>query len=293
MSNTHFQSLPEEIQQQLDSLLPETGLVPGEAAREQLAAVWQEKFNLFTGQINNLGMEFVSELPAEDQRGAILLTYSGSLISLGTLRDSKRWLEYASIKFRVDVPDLIHGNAVTLEGPLQQGRDAVFSGCAIKKSSSLFRIAVCPLQTPLEEQELRIREATIFLTNGFVHINRSLQIENRANVEQFTLKSIVAYVAKKNECTQAQARSIIDDYIATVETGILLGERVSFGKFGSASLRLQEARKARILKNPRSGEELLVPAKAETMVPRFSFSTRFKEKSALVDPGTLFKNSKD
>jgi nucleoid DNA-binding protein len=69
-----------------------------------------------------------------------------------------------------------------------------------------------------------------------------------------------------------------------IETGMLLGERVSVGKLGSASLRQQSARKARIVKNLKTGDDLLVPAKPAAMAPKFSFSQAVKEKAANVDP---------
>ncbi|MBU0926170.1 MAG: HU family DNA-binding protein [Spirochaetes bacterium] len=283
MKKGAFEALPRQIQVQLEALLAESGKAGEEEARESLASVWTEKFRIFIGQIGALGMELLDELSKDDDRAAILLTYSGSLISLGPRRGKDRWLEYASIKLRVDVPELVRGDKVNLAAGAKLDQAAAFEGTSLKRSSALYRIAACPIGTSPDEQERRVREATVYLTNGFIKLNRSLSLEG-AEVDQFTAKAIVNYVAKKNGVTQLAARGIIDDYLSMIETGMLLGERVSVGKLGNASLRFQAARKARIVKSLKTGEDLLVPAKPASMAPKFNFSQAFKEKCAAVDP---------
>lgn len=287
MKEIRFLDLPTAIQNQLASLIKDSGLSQDEGTRDRLATIWEEKFRLFTGQMSSLGMELLPEMSQDDARGAILLTYSGSLISLGPIRGKSRWLEYASIKLRTDVPELVRGDKVTITGPIRLDAAALFEGCPVKRSSALFRIAVCPEGTSADDQERRIREATIFLTNGFVKLNRSQALESVGEVDQFTTKAIVGYIAKKNGVTQLVARGLIEDFLSMVETGMLLGERVSVGKLGSASLRYQAARKARITKNLQSGEDLLIPAKPACLAPKFSFSQATKDKCSSVDPTLL------
>lgn len=284
MKRASFDELPWKIQAQLDALLADTGKAGEAEAREMLAGIWSEKFRLFTGQINALGMEELDEMDAEDDRAAIFLTYSGSLISLGPRRGRDRWLEYASIKLRGDVPELVRGDKAKLLGNARLEQAAAFEGTALRRSSALYRIAVCPRGISPDEQERRVREATVYLTNGFIKLNRSLAFEPQPEVDQFTAKAIISYVAKKNGVTQILARGIIDDFLSMVETGMLLGERVSVGKLGSAVLRYQASRKARVMKNLKTGEDLLVPAKPAAMVPKFNFSQSVKAKSAAVDP---------
>ncbi len=284
MKKDTFDQLPKQIQVQLDALLSDLGKAGDTEAQDKLAAIWAEKFRLFTGQTFSLGMEEVSELAPNDERAAIFLTYSGSLISLGPRRGKDRWLEYASIKLRVDVPELVRGDKANMSAPARLDHACAFEGTGLKRSSSLYRIAVCPAGTSPDEQERRVREATVYLTNGFIKLNRTLALEGADEVDQFTAKAIVNYVAKKNGVTQIVARGIIDDYISMIETGMLLGERVSVGKLGSASLRFQASRKARIIKNLKTGEDLLVPAKPPAMAPKFNFSQAVKEKCVNVDP---------
>lgn len=284
MKETVFPTLPAEIQAQINALLDQGSMEKTDEAREHYAEIWQNKYELFASQIHTIGMDFVETLSPEDTRGAILLTYSGSLISLGPMRDSSRWFEYASIKFRSDVPDYVQGSGVQVVGNITCDAVAEFKGSPLKKSSSVYRIAVCPEGTTESDQEQRIREATIYLTNGFIKINRTQMGQSSTDVDQFTMKSVVAFLAKKNGLTQTAARAIIDDYLTVIESGVLLGERVTVGKLGALTLKLQAAKKARVMKNIQTGEDILVPAKPAMLVPKFIVSKALKEKGALVDP---------
>ncbi|HQF73135.1 MAG TPA: HU family DNA-binding protein, partial [Treponemataceae bacterium] len=272
MNDIVFPALPAEIQAQITALLDQDGTEALDEKKEHYAKIWQTKYELFVSQIHTVGMELVQELGTTDTRGAILLTYSGSLISLGPQQNGSRWLEYASIKFRSDVPDYIRGQSITVNGPITCDAVAEFSGSPLKKSSSVYRIAVCPEGTSESDQEQRIREATIYLTNGFIKINRTQMGQTSADVDQFTVKSIVSFLAKKHGLTQNAARAVLDDYLSVVEAGVLLGERVTVGKLGSMTLKLQAAKKARVMKNIQTGEDILVPAKPATLVPKFVVS---------------------
>ena len=91
---------------------------------------------------------------------------------------------------------------------------------------------------------------------------------------------MVRYIAKKHDLTGAAAGKILDDYILLIETGILLGEAVPLGKIGRLMIKKKEAQKARMIKHPETGEEILVNSKPPVCVPRVSFSKHIKEKSA-------------
>jgi len=284
MNEKAYDELPMEIRSQIESLLDAGGRTAPPEQKERYARIWKNKLELFSAQISNIGMDFVPLLGTGDKRGCILLTYSGSLVSVGPETAGKRWLEYASIKFRHDVPDFVQGSGIILPEDIRVDETAKFEGCALRQSSAIYRIAVCPDGTSPGDQDQRIREATIYLTNGFVKINRTLGGLAAADIGQFTVKSIVAYLAKKHALTQAQTRAIIEDYVSTLEAGILLGERVSVGKLGIMSLKPMPAKKARVMTHPSTGKEILVPAKPAGFTPKFGFSKNFKEKSGQVNP---------
>jgi nucleoid DNA-binding protein len=279
-----IENLPARVRTHLEQITRSSGLPDNAESLAKMAVLWAEKKRLFEEQIRSLDMEEVETLAADDPRPVLLLTYSGSLISLGpaSARGGRR-LEYASIELRADVPHLLVEEAVGPAADLRIEQAAEFSGGRVKRSSSLQKIAVCPPRVGLEEQEKRIREATIYLTNGFVKINRTVLPPAAGAPDQFTLKATVAYLARKNNLTQRQVRQLVDDYLAVVESGMLLGERVPLGRIGRLFLKIRGPRKARVLTNPVTGRELTVPARPEMAVPRISFSRALKEKAARVD----------
>ena len=149
----------------------------------------------------------------------------------------------------------------------------------MRSTSPLLKIVACDPAVPAEEQEKRIREATIFLTNGFIRINRTVTRPGRDFPEQLTMKSMVTYLARKNELSQKQTRQLIDDYLVMLESGLLLGLRVPIGKMGRLSLRHRAARRARLGINPATGEKITLSAKPEELTPRMTFSRVLKDRA--------------
>ncbi|MFP4374921.1 MAG: HU family DNA-binding protein [Spirochaetaceae bacterium] len=296
---TRFEDLPERIQRHLQSVTESSGLPPGEDSLARITANWIEKRDLFEQQAELLEMRDIEELSPDDGRGVLVLTYSGSLLSLGPAAGAGagggqpaggtgdggespaagRRFEYASIPLRADVPSLVRADDVRLEGPIRRDVPARFSNCSIEQTSPVLRAVACAPEVSAADQERRIREATIFLTNGFVKLNRTLTMP-AGEIEHFTMKSMVQYVARKNGLTQTLARQVIDDYLLTAEAGALLGERVPLGRIGRLYLGRRSAQKARMGRNPSTGEEMLIPAKPETGVPKMSFSRHLKERAA-------------
>jgi nucleoid DNA-binding protein len=194
-------------------------------------------------------------------------------------------VEYASISLRADVPDLVVMEGSGLAADIRIDGEASFSSGKVQSTSSLLKIAVCPEEVGPEEQEKRIREATIFLTNGFVKINSTILSPGVDLPDQFTSQAIVAYLARKNGLTQKQARQLTTDYLTMIESGMLLGERVPLGKIGRLFLKKRAARKARVVVNPATGKEITVAARPEEAVPRISFSRSLKERARQVELG--------
>jgi len=273
-----FNQLPEHIQKHLRKITDTSGLPDTRESIELITQNWVEKKELFEGQIKVLGMQETNSLDKDDVRPAILLTYSGSLISLGILSDGTRVIEYASIKLRSDVPNVVNVPETALEKNISIDSEAVFTQGKIKQTSSLLKIAVCDRKVPLVDQEKRIREAMIFLTNSFTKANRKISVYKGETPENFTQKAIIRYIASKNNITQKLTTRILDDYLFILESGMLLGERAPLGRIGRLFIKKRPARKARVVINPGTGEEMLVPAKPEMFVPKISFSKMIKEK---------------
>jgi len=278
-----IQGLSDKVRSHLEKITRSSGLPDTEDSFRTMAEVWLEKKRMFEGQIGALDMAEVDSFAGDDPRGALLLSYSGSLISLGTLTGSGRRVEYASISLRADVPDLVITEGGGLSADVRLDGEAAFTSGKVRSTSSLLKIAVCAEDVSPEEQDKRIREATIFLTNGFLKINRTVLSAGEDLPDQFTTQAIVAYLARKNGLTQKQARQITTDYLTMIESGMLLGERVPLGKIGRLFLKKRAPRKARVVVNPVTGKEITVAARPEEAVPRISFSRALKERARRVE----------
>jgi nucleoid DNA-binding protein len=279
--------VPERLHPHLEKITRTSGLADSEESQELMARAWLEKVELFERQTRALEMSEVPALGSADPRGALALTWSASLISLGPRHQETRRMEYASIQLRRDVPSLAVVEAARLLGALAVDRPADFATGPVRSTSALLRIAVCAPEVGLDEQERRIREATIFLTNGFVKINRTILPQDGPMPEQFTMRAIVGYLAQRNGLTRKAARRILDDYLMMLESGMMLGERVPLGRIGRLFLKRRPPRSARVGVNPATAQKVTYPARPATAVPKMSFGRSLKQKAARTDPSSL------
>lgn len=276
--------LTERIKRHLKSVTDSSGLPAGEDSLQRITSNWLEKRRLFEEQIRLLGMHMPSRVAEDDPRGMIILTYSGSIVTLGREGGSGRSFEYASIELRNDVPHLVKSDSVRVPQAVAVDIPVRFEGGPVERSSDVLLIAVCGEEVSAAEEEKRIHEATVFLTNGFIKLNRTLTIPDDS-IGHFTLKNIVAYLARKHELSQTVVRRMVDDYLTMIEAGALMGETVPIGGLGRLRLVRRPAKKARVGRNPATGEAITIPAQPERFVPRVSFSARFKERSAALPTG--------
>ena len=276
---TRFEELPTHIREHLRAITASSGLPDTEESLQRITENWLTKHRLFLDQTALLSMSAEERFAPDDPRGVLLLTYSGSLISLGVLGEEGRSLEYASIKLRADVPELVREEGVQLPEEILKDAPAAFTGSSIDRSSNILEMAACPAELSLAEQEQRLREATIFLTNGFSKMNRSITVPEEAP-EHFTLRSMVQYVARRHNVSQSTVREIIDDYFSVAEAGLLMGERVPLGRMGRVYLDRRAPQKARVGRNPATGEEMTIPAKPARWAPKISFATQVTDRAA-------------
>jgi nucleoid DNA-binding protein len=283
-----FNELPDVIKHHLQSVTDTSGLPKGPESLEKITNNWLEKRQLFQDQLSALDMIEVERLDDFDTRAVLVLTYSGSLVALGPETGSGRWMEYASIKLRQDVPDLVQRDRVSTAAPIAKDAPVELKEAPVKASSPALIVATFDQSLPNSEQEIRIREATIFLTNGFVKLNKTLSVESENTLEQFNKTTIVTYIAKKNGLTQKQTRQVVDDYVQMLEAGMLLGERVGLGRIARLFLAKRPPQKARVGRNPATGEEMTIPAKPATAVPKASFSQHIKDRAGNLRMESIF-----
>jgi len=95
--------------------------------------------------------------------------------------------------------------------------------------------------------------------------------------DKLTSAAIVEYLAEKNNLVRKEVKQVLEDLFEVVGAGVMRGERVALGKIGRMFIRVRPARAAHTGRNPLTGQEIKIPAKPATKVPRFTFSKTFKE----------------
>lgn len=256
----------------------------GDLSFERVEESWLIKENLFSDQAANLKLEEVESLSSDGDRAFLALTFSGSLLAFFADQGEGAGLEYSSIKFREDVPSMVMESGVALADSVRRGSPCGFESRMLRKTSPVYRIMAAPADMKREEQNKRVSQGMIFLTNGFIKINKTyLPGSEGKGPDHFTGKTMASYLAGRHGLTQKETRSILDDYVALLETGVLMGERVPLGKIGRLYAELRPPRQARIGRNPATGEEMTLPAKPARHVPKISFSGAFKERLERLD----------
>ena len=140
-----------------------------------LAKAWVEKEEAFARQIPERRMEMVEVFdPEEDEGGVLLLTYSGSLLTVGPLNEGARSASYASIGLRKDVPDSADSDDSVLKGKVKTGEIAEFEKGPIQKSSRIYKMAVFSDDMEAEEEEDLLAEVTQILAEDFAEVNRTI-----------------------------------------------------------------------------------------------------------------------
>lgn len=82
---------------------------------------------------------------------------------------------------------------------------------------------------------------------------------------------LVEKVAEVAQTTKVQVETILDSFLGSVQTSVAKGNEVKIVGFGTFAI---GARKARMGRNPQSGETIKIPAKK---VPKFRSGKEFKD----------------
>lgn len=152
-------------------LVEPAGLTDVDGAEELLAQGWLEKHEAFERHTTERGMQLVDRFARDEVSGALAMTYSGSIVSVGPMVDGERDVAYASIGLRRDVPQMsVKQDSVLAE---DVATDAVirFEEGPVQKTSPVFAIAVFQKALPPAKENAALVEVTQVLTERFVDIN--------------------------------------------------------------------------------------------------------------------------
>lgn len=172
-----LEQLPDFIQTHIKEITKTSGLPDNDESIGIIAQGWLDKKINFEKNISEMDMLEVEELDKDDERGALVMTYSGSLVNIGPKVNNGRKVEYASIGLRHDVPDMIENEECKLSNSLVLNKPLEFEVGPVKRTSPVFKIAVCRENLTPDQQLEKIKETSTVIIDDFVDVNKTMMLE--------------------------------------------------------------------------------------------------------------------
>ena len=107
----------------------------------------------------------------DEAKGALIMTYSGSILSIGPMDDGERDVAYASIGVRRDVPQMLVNQSSRLGREVTVDDVVNFDEGPVAKTSPVYAIAVFTETLPPTSENAALVELTQALAERFVDIN--------------------------------------------------------------------------------------------------------------------------
>ncbi len=172
-----YNQIPLTVKEHVQDITRTSGLSDTDDSLELISEAWLNKMEAFDREIESQDMEVVTNLDKDEERGAIVMTYSGSLINIGPREGDTRTVEYTSIGLRSDVPGTAEHTSSILASDIDLDHEVEFSEGPVKATSAAFKIAVCNDDLSFEDQEEVLAKTTMVLSNEFADINKTLIAE--------------------------------------------------------------------------------------------------------------------
>ncbi|HUW71455.1 MAG TPA: hypothetical protein VMX33_14610 [bacterium] len=169
-----FNSLSPEIQQHLKQIAKTSGLPQTDESHEQLAVAWKDKETIFEKTLADNKLLDMAFYGRAEPRGALVLTWSGSIINIGPLVDGNRRCEYTSIGLRADVPPAATDEASELSADLEVDEPVQFLRGPIKTSSPVYKIAIASEALEPEAEEAMLTQVSQDLAEDFATVNKTV-----------------------------------------------------------------------------------------------------------------------
>ncbi|MFP4644767.1 MAG: hypothetical protein ACLFM0_10460 [Spirochaetales bacterium] len=177
--STYLERIPPRIQEHLKQIATSSGLGDTRESVERVARAWIEKNEIFEQKIADFAMKPADSLSVDEKRGALVLTYSGSLVLIGPVSgdgeaQDVRLAAYSSIGLRRDVPASATSESARLKEPITPDEPVVFEQGPVQRTSSVYRIAVSAELLTAPDERQKLLEATAVLAEDFAEINRTI-----------------------------------------------------------------------------------------------------------------------
>ncbi len=164
----------DKIRNHLVKIAKKSGLGDGAETIDMLVSAFVEKLVCFETQAREYGLKNVNVFRDIQDSGALVITYSGSLLSIGPKIDGKRKAEYISIGLRTDVPERAVEEYSILDGDFEIDGIVNFINGPIKSSSGIYKIAKIDDRLNAIAQQEVLKDVTQILIEDFVEVNNTI-----------------------------------------------------------------------------------------------------------------------
>ncbi len=169
-----FNSLSPVIQSHIRQLAAASGLPAGEESLELLAGAWMDKKQCFEEALAANDLTDTQFFDKTESRGALVMTWSGSLLQIGPLVNGNRRCEYTSIGLRTDVPPSAVEDFSVLAADVETDNQVHFATGPIKQSSPVLKIGVYPAEISPGEGEALLTRISQEVTEEFIEVNKTV-----------------------------------------------------------------------------------------------------------------------
>ena len=173
----YFDQIPDPVKSHVKDITKDIQTAGEEDIVERVAKGWLDKKEAFGEKLIEFDMEEVECLGQNDEDGALVLTYSGSLVNIGPLVEGVRNVSYSSIGFRTNTPDAAENDQSKLAGDVKVDEIVEFSPGPVKSTSKVYKIAVCRGDLTAEEQAENLDEAVTVIEEEFIEVNKTVMME--------------------------------------------------------------------------------------------------------------------
>lgn len=155
--------LPEQIKRHLIRLIRSSGMEVNEEILGEYIYQWNKKNDMIENEIDKYNLIELDFLEQNDEREAIIMTYSGSIIRMSPPHDGLRKLQYHSIQSRSDVPQKATIKKAKLAYDIIKDEPVDFKDCKIRCTSCVYKIIVPKSDNDREETRQRMDDLSLIL----------------------------------------------------------------------------------------------------------------------------------
>lgn len=164
----------DKIKGHLKKLVKTAQLPDTENSVELMVAGFVDKLECYDNLVKENNLIDTDILKNDESCGALVITYSGSLLSIGPRDHGVRKVEYASIGIRKDVPEIASEDFSEINGDIKVDSAVSFIIGPIQNSSGIYRIAKVSKMLDYKKQEELLSDVTRILVDDFVEVNNTV-----------------------------------------------------------------------------------------------------------------------